>query len=478
MSTIPSRGQQKVYKKHKANNSTIQSVLQIVFFYANAILRTSHITRIQHMHYQDKFKTIARWIDHLIAPAKIKSRAKTCLLKIRNDLKQGSIRNILCPSAVAKLLFMYVMIVFYIIIFTFDFSSGAFNNNGSHKIAVYSVVGRIGEHRSYVRTLKAAQKLGWEYVGSSFDEKFIHDSWTSHFYKVAASIVNIIVKPEFNLALTHFVTIVPVGYNLTYLNVPDIQLYSLKHKFRPEYPHLSKYDAYVDLGSIMNGKNPLLRSVLKNYDKPEALVIPAYLAYNFEELILPEEYKYAVITGSLWGCNRGSFRFRDALHTLADKKLLVAYGLETSFDYLGDSYLGKMEKYGDPGEMLISLQRKGGIALTPHNFEHLVQGIPTSRFAEGIISGSVLISDKHPFLEKYFGNNALYFDSFVSSEEMYAQIKTHIEWVKSHPTEARQMAQNAYDIFIKDWTLEVQLQKVMESVLQDKIKSPGGVVIP
>jgi hypothetical protein len=442
-----------------------------LFFLSAVLYSHLNVTRIQHMRYQNQFKALARWIDNTITSINIKKYVTSYLLKMQHGLKQGSIRNILCLSGVAKLLLMYFMIVFYIIIFTFDFSPGVFNQNGSPKIAVYSIAGRIGEHRSYIRTLKAAQKLGWGYVGSSFDESLIHYSWTSHFYKVAANIVNIIVKPCFNLALTHYVNIVPVGYNLTYLNVPDILLYSLKHKFKSEYQHLAQYDAYVDLGSIMTNKNPLLQKVLKNHGKQDTLVIPAYLAYDFEELILPETYQYAVVTGSLWGCNRGSFRFKDAIHTLANDKLLVAYGLEDSFDYLGDSYLGKVEKYGDPGEMLISLQRKGGIALTPHNLEHLVQGIPTSRFAEGIISGSVLISDQHPFLKKYFGDNVLYFDAFVSSEEMYSQIKAHIEWVKAHPTEARQMAQNAYNIFIKDWTLEAQLPKVLEAVKRKQSNS-------
>ena len=75
-----------------------------------------------------------------------------------------------------------------------------------------------------------------------------------------------------------------------------------------------------------------------------------------------------------------------------------------------------------------------------------------------------MISDKHPFLQKYFGDNMLYFDSFASSQDMYNQIKTYMEWIKSHPSEAKQMTKNAYDIFVKDWTLEVQLQKVMDMV--------------
>jgi|GEM_PF-1216357 len=403
-------------------------------------------------------------INALISRYNIKNRIKTLAIRIWDEIKKGSVKNILSISSIAKLLFLYSAVVLYIIIFTFDFSPGIFTSKAEHTIAIYSVNGRIGEHRSYIRTLKALDKMGWHYVGSSFDDDMINTPWIAHIYNVAASVVNMIAHTEFNLALTHYVTIVPYGYNITYLNMPAESLYTITHRFQEQFHHLASYDAYIDLASIMHHPNSFLQHVLKNYDMSHAMIIPAYLAQDFEELILPKEYNTAVITGSLWGCNRGSYRFQDAIHKLADEKLLVAYGLPYSFDYLGDGYLGRMEDYGDPGTKLIELQRKGGIALVVHNSEHLLQGLPTSRFSEGIISGSVIISDKHPFLQKYFGNNILYFDSFASSAEIHTQIKTHIEWIKSHPNESRKMTQNAYDIFVKNWTLEIQLNKIMEMI--------------
>ena len=416
------------------------------------------------MRYKNKLQTFLAWLHQAFSITYIKTSVQNSMVKIRSELKKGSIRNILCFSGLAKILFLYFIVVLCIIITSFDFSSNILSKNLKHKVAIYSVQDRIGEHRSYVRTLKALDKMGWGYVGASFDENMTSDPWTSHVYKVAANIINMMVRPEFNLALTHYVKIVPYGYNITYFNMPEASFYTLQHKFKSEFQHLEKYDAYADLASVMDAPNPLLRSVLKNHDKQNALIIPAYLAQDFEELILPDDYKTAVITGTLWGCNRGSFRFKDAIQMLANEKLLVAYGLPEYFDYLGSGYLGRMEDYGDAGEQLILQQRRGGIALIVHNFEHLVQGLPTSRFAEGIMSGAVVISDKHPFLQKYFGDNVLYFDSFASSEEIHKQIKNHIEWVFAHPDEARKMSKNAYDIFVKDWTLEVQLQRIMSIV--------------
>lgn len=420
------------------------------------------------MSLKNKAKQFLSEYSKITSWSRISNFIKIIFYKFYNMLKQGSLRNILSVSSILKILFLYSMVIFYIIIFTFDFSSKLFTNSDNHRIAVYSVSGRIGEHRSYVRTLRALDKMGWDYVGISFDEEYMSEKWISHLYKVAASVVNIITHTEFNLALTHYVNVVPYGYNIVYLNMPDLSLYSLKHKFKEDFAHLSEYDAYIDLDSVVNGDNALLKDVLKNHNKEAALIIPAYLAQDFDVLIKPNEYKTAVITGSLWGCNRGSYRFKDAIRRLADEKSLVAYGLEQYFDYLGDAYLGMVEKYGDPLNQLVELQRKGGIALIVHNLEHLLQGLPTSRLAEAIMSGSVMISDKHPFLQKYFGDNALYFDAFANSEEIYRQIKSHIEWIRSHKDEAQKMTENAYNIFIKDWTIEIQLKNVMELVEKSK----------
>jgi spore maturation protein CgeB len=144
--------------------------------------------------------------------------------------------------------------------------------------------------------------------------------------------------------------------------------------------------------------------------------------------------------------------------------LLIAYGLPDHLDYLGEAYKGKAEKYGKATDTIISLQRDAGISLVVHNLEHALQGIPTSRFAEAITSGTILISDEHPFLRKFFGDNILYFNSLENTENIYKQIKDHIIWIKSHKEEAAEKTKNAYEIFVDEWTLEKQLQKIVIEV--------------
>jgi hypothetical protein len=380
-----------------------------------------------------------------------------------NNLKQGSWKNLLTLNSILKIIFLYFVTILCVIIFYFDFSPGAFKKTSIHKIAVYSV-GRIGEHRSYLRSIRAIKKLGWEYIGATLPEDMTNFVLTRHFYIVACYIIHKLAEPEVNIALTHHVSILPPGYNLTYLNVPYDMLYSYKDKFLKSFKHLQNYDGYIDLHTMVHGENKLLKQILHDYGKDDAPIIPAYLAQNHEEFIEVESYNNIVITGSLWGCNRGSYRIQKVLSMLAHDKLLIAYGPEYAMKFLGDAYKGQADKYGDATDTLITLQRDAGISFVTHSLEHFIEELPTSRFAEAITAGAVVISDEHPFLQKIFGDNLLYFNSFKTSDEIYDQVKFHIAWIKSHPNEAKQMTRNAYDIFVKDWTLEVQLPRVMDQL--------------
>lgn len=377
-------------------------------------------------------------------------------------LSQFSLWNLLNLNALLKLLFIYLFSVFVIIICYFDFSPGIFSNKT--KIAIYSSSGRIGENQAYLKSLRALKKMDIEYIGCSLSEAYMNYFLTRPFYQTAIYIMHKIVKPKFSIALTHHVSIVPPGYSLVYLNVPDLQLFGNSGKFVSIHNHLRDFDGYIDLYSLHHGSNKYLDEVLVAEERQNALVIPAYLAQDLRELQLPESYNHAVLTGTLWGCSRSSYRFISALKKLSTEDLIKAYGMKYAYHFLGKSYKGSLEKYGKPIDSIMEVQREGGISLISHNFEHLVQGLPTSRFAESFVAGSVLISDRHPFIEKHFEDNVLYFDPFASGDEIYKQIRNHILWIKAHPEKARQMSKNAYNIFAKKFALEIQLALVIKHV--------------
>jgi hypothetical protein len=384
--------------------------------------------------------------------------------KVKYIISQCSWRNLLSLNTLLKLIFMYFLSVAVIILCYFDYSPEAFANNGKTKIAIYSSSGRIGEHQTYLKSLKVLKKMNIEYIGCSYDESFADYFLTRPFYIGANYIIHKIAKPRLSISLTHLVSIVPPGYSLVYLNVPDLMLFGKTGKFISHFRHLKDFDGYIDLYTFVHGENKDLMEVLKNEGKENSIIIPSFLGQDERDLKLPSSYNYAVVTGTLWGCNRSSYRLISSLKKLGNEGLVKAYGMNYAYDFMEDAYLGPLEKYGKPIDAIIDLQREAGISLIFHNFEHLVQGLPTSRFAESIVSGAVIISDRHHFIEKYFGNNILYFDSFAPSEEIYNQIKNHILWIKANPDKAREMAKNSYDIFSKELSMEVQLPKVIRAV--------------
>jgi hypothetical protein len=331
-------------------------------------------------------------------------------------------------------------------------------NFSERKFSLYSVHDRIGEGILYDRIVIIADKLGYDYTGIKFSESLSHFWLTSHFYKVSTSIINYIFRPQFNLAVTHHVNILPFGYNITYLNMPLDSLFSSSGKFLKVWEHLNDYDAYVDLHSLVHGNNELLEKIIQKTDQNKP-IIPLYFAEGKEEYVDVSIDK-ALITGTLWGCNRESLRLAQSLKKLANDGLLVGIGIERYLGFLGKAYLGKMEDFGNPLENLRLQQQKYGIALIIHNQEHMLEGIPTSRIAEAVTSGALVISDQNGFLKKFFSDSILYYDAFASTQQIYDTIKSHINWAKANPDEAHLKAKQAYQIFMDNFTIENQLEKL------------------
>lgn len=362
-----------------------------------------------------------------------------------------------------KLLFLYVISIIWVILFNVDLSKDFLNkawhgNFSERRLSIYSVTQRIGEGMLYDRMIEYARENNYDYTGVKFPEFLTKYSVTAHFFYVATSLLNYILQPNFNLALTHHVTVLPYGFNITYLNMPRDSLFTGEGKFPSYWPHLNDYDAYADLYTLSNGKNELLEKIVDN--KP---VIPAYLAQRkipYKEV----EFDKVLITGSLWGCGRGSLRLKLALKKLVEEDdLLVAIGLE-ELKFLGKGYLGKMEKFdNNVDDALIKQTQKFGISLISHNQEHMLDGIPTNRIVEAVGASSMTITDRNRFIEKYFADTVLFYDVSANEETIYQQIKNHILWIKENPEKAKAMAKQANRVFNDNFSIEVQMENLFKS---------------
>lgn len=391
--------------------------------------------------------------------------------EISRPLRENfSFRHVLCVQGMLKLAFLYSACIFWIIMF--DFQLPKKFDKSTPTISVYSTE-RIGEKLLAQRMKIAAEANGWQVIYVCFQESMVDFFLTSHFYTVAASVLNMLYEPKFNIAVTHYVHVVPYGYNAVYLNLPNEMLFNIKGHFKSQYSHLGKYDAYVDIYSVANGSNSILLKELKRVGKSHAPVIPLYLAHHYVEYS-PAKREQVLTIGSLWGCVRGSLDVKLALKKLSDEKMLVAYGIEDQLDFLGDSYKGTIEDYVEENNKLNnsdglqSIMKEYGISLVIHNLGHVVDKIPTSRITESIAAGSIVISDQNEFVQKFFGDTVLYINTIAQSDYIYSQLKQHIEWIKSHPEEVENKARAAYDIFAREFTLEKSLQTVMDEVEADR----------
>ncbi|MBP7190332.1 MAG: glycosyltransferase family 1 protein [Rickettsiaceae bacterium] len=367
-----------------------------------------------------------------------------------------------------KIAFIYIVIVFSIILG--DVRLPSFDRT-KPCISVYSTH-RIGEGLLQDRVERAAKNMGWNVIRVRLEEHLPKFCLTAHFYYSALSLVNLIYKPIFNLAVTHYFFAVPYGYNVTYLNVPNSMIIS-RSGFVEKYKHLAKYDAYVDLYSVSNGKNPKLLNALERSGNKDALIIPMYISHDYVEYS-PAKRDRMLLVGSLWGCNRASDRLKDALYNLGKNEMLIAYGIE-DLEFLDDAFKGMVEDSGEKGksmDQIFALQKKYGISLVVHSLEHMIAGMPTSRVAESAAAGAIIISDGNKFIKNTFGDSALYFNSLVLEDEIYSQLKNHIEWIRSHPKEAEQKARKAHKIFMDNFAIEKQLVRLLNIVESRNSSSP------
>ena len=362
----------------------------------------------------------------------------------------------------------YILVVVSLIVLCADIPY-KFNKN-VNTVAVYGTVDRIGEAMVYNRVLIGAKRNGWNVIGFAIPEVLANNQFTRHFCYAVLNLAYTIYKPKFNIHISPHTTLTPYGYNIMYLNLPNEMLFDQDGGFNKILENLEKYDAYIDVHSVTNGKNQFLKAALEKHHRYNIPIIPLYFMQNYIAYS-PAKREQLLVTGTLWGCNRESVRIRTALQRLSNEDLLIAYGLKDELGALGKAYKGRVESIkGDKNDndKLLEIQKKYGISLVLHTLEHMLNGIPTNRIAEAITAGAIVISDENGFIKKFFGNNILYINTLTQPDEIYNQIMLHVNWIKQNPAEVERKSKAAYDILMKDFCIEKQLLVLNDFVDKNK----------
>ncbi|NDD99532.1 glycosyltransferase family 1 protein [bacterium] len=209
---------------------------------------------------------------------------------------------------------------------------------------------------------------------------------------------------------------------------------------------------------VPNNQNRL-DAFLKFYEKKIPSILWTHT--SMKTTYHPLQTKKVFYTLSTWDHLRSSEPYKEFLKKLDEYKLVEFWGPVNCDNY--SCYRGLLPI---DGNSLIEAIRNCGIALILHSQEHLDGGVITGRIFEAAAAGSVIISDKHEFVEKEFGDTVLYLDidkdHKLTGEKMFEQIYAHLMWIFSHPKEAEEKAQKAHKIFDDKFTLESQLERLGE----------------
>lgn len=152
---------------------------------------------------------------------------------------------------------------------------------------------------------------------------------------------------------------------------------------------------------------------------------------------------------------------------------LDVYGPKDRWSDLKACYRGKIPF---DGVSLIDRIRESGAALCIHSPEHRRWGIPTMRIWEAAAAGAVVITDAEPFGRKHFGDCLLYADMTASGQEIVAQIAAHMDWVRTHPDDAEELARAAHAIVSEKYCLERQFERLPAFV--ERVRRSAGYVAP
>jgi hypothetical protein len=356
------------------------------------------------------------------------------------------------PTIINNLKIIVVVIVLYAVIWVaiiFNFYVEYSENFFQTRDVATKTIGlsvqdlRMGENFLADRLVVAADKLGWR----AYKIKYMKMMDSMVLYNFPLILTDLLLymkyKPDYTISVSEHSKHSPFGQKFLFLNIPFAWFNDQGNGF------VKDYDAYIDVnrfGSDASLYDDFLIRVNKGQKKKVlGLVVPVQ-EYQYKQC----EPKNLVIFGSRTGKGRVSAKYTKFFELLADSGYSYFYGPGYDWRPLGVAYKGSLEKEYN----LIEAINSGCIGLVIHSHTHIEAGIPTTRVMEVAAASANIISDKNPFVEKYFGDSALYFDQDASAKEMFTQVDEHVKYLIANKDKAKEMAKKSYDIFKNNYTAE------------------------
>lgn len=165
-------------------------------------------------------------------------------------------------------------------------------------------------------------------------------------------------------------------------------------------------------------------------------------------------------------------------------KIVRHDGLFETLDASGEFvFYGLREQYGislwegiknykgelpfDGGKSIIEVSRKSGITLVLSSEQHRESGLVSTRVFQACAAGTVVISDKNPFLEKHFSDCVYFFDYGATPNETANNILALVRKVKDNWDEAIVNAEVCQKRFLKKFALEKEVREICSQAETD-----------
>lgn len=333
------------------------------------------------------------------------------------------------------------------------------------------IITNNGGERSYSDYLKfAAERMGWEV-------KIFFNQTTGHEPEIISFDPDFILFSPYTDNREMSMDIYSHRSKKYILALSPLQfMLGAKIKRKPPFmpmnsPESGTFDKLVSFshGVLSSSKEiDFYRQMFENKKKPfyGLYILPVAPEFNFE----PAEPNSLMWMSGGWDKFRSSSNYKKFINKLSENVPLKVYG-----HYYAASFLnpGVYDGYIPSSIEIINALRANGIYLLSHSDKHIDAATPTLRIFEAVSANVVVISDKHPFAIEHFGDNFLYYDQNADSDIMYAQVKSHMDWIKQNPEKAKAMAAKAHQIFLDKFTLEkdlIRIAKMHEFILEEEKK--------
>lgn len=149
----------------------------------------------------------------------------------------------------------------------------------------------------------------------------------------------------------------------------------------------------------------------------------------------------------------------DLVKALDHLRIISLYGPQTAWP----GYASYVSEIVFDGESIIHEIRRSGICLVLSSELHILDTVCSNRLFEGLAAGVPILSDRNPFIEKWFGDSIFFIDTF-SVDVAVKQIQQHMTYIQNHPEETIQKIQRAREIFTGNFLMSNQLANVIASV--------------